>query len=148
MNPPLRTRQDVEELRRGLREGIMDVIATDHAPHSAEEKARGLEKSLMGVVGLECAFPVLYTGLALTGRVPLERVLRAMTDTPRARFGLPPAGIEPGAGDFAIFDLDKTFTIDPDTFLSKGHATPFAGWRVRGECIETYVGGNCVWRRK
>lgn len=148
MNPPIRSAADRDALLEGLLDGTIDILATDHAPHSAEEKARGLEKSLMGVVGLECAFPVLYTGLALTGRAPLATVLRAMTDTPRARFGLPPAGIEPGAGDFAIFDLDKTFTIDPDTFLSKGHATPFAGWRVRGECIETYVGGNCVWRRK
>ena len=71
-----------------------------------------------------------------------------MTDAPRARFGLPPARIDPGAGDFAIFDLDETFAIDPETFLSKGRATPFAGWRVRGKCIETYVGGNCVWRQR
>ena len=132
MNPPIRSAADRDALLEGLLDGTIDILATDHAPHSAEEKARGLEKSLM----------------ALTGRAPLSTMLRAMTDTPRARFGLPPAGIEPGAGDFAIFDLDKTFTIDPDTFLSKGHATPFAGWRVRGECIETYVGGNCVWRRK
>ena len=148
MNPPIRSAADRDALLEGLLDGTIDILATDHAPHSAEEKARGLEKSLMGVVGLECAFPVLYTGLALTGRVPLERVLRAMTDAPRARFGLPPARIEPGAGDFAIFDLDETFAIDPDAFLSKGRATPFAGWRVRGECIETYVGGNCVWRRQ
>ena len=148
MNPPIRSAADRDALVAGLLDGTIDILATDHAPHSAEEKARGLEKSLMGVVGLECAFPVLYTGLALTGRAPLATMLRAMTDAPRARFGLPPAGIEPGAGDFAIFDLDKTFRIDPDTFLSKGRATPFAGWRVRGECIETYVGGNRVWRRK
>ena len=148
MNPPIRSAADRDALLEGLLDGTIDILATDHAPHSAEEKARGLEKSLMGVVGLECAFPVLYTGLALTGRAPLATMLRAMTDTPRARFGLPTAGIEPGAGDFAIFDLDKTFTIDPDTFLSKGHATPFAGWRVRGKCMETYVGGNCVWRQR
>ena len=84
----------------------------------------------------------------LTGRVPLATVLRAMTDAPRACFHLPPVRIEPGAGDFAIFDLDETLTIDPDAFLSKGRATPFAGWRVRGECIETYVGGTGVWRRR
>lgn len=148
MNPPIRSADDRDALLEGLLDGTIDILATDHAPHSAEEKARGLEKSLMGVVGLECAFPVLYTGLALTGRVPLERVLRAMTDAPRARFGLPPARIEPGAGDFAIFDLDETFAIDPETFLSKGRATPFAGWRVRGKCMETYVGGNCVWRQR
>lgn len=148
MNPPIRSAADRNSLVEGLLDGTIDILATDHAPHSAEEKARGLEKSLMGVVGLECAFPVLYTGLVLTGRVPLATVLRAMTDAPRERFHLPPARIEPGAGDFAIFDLDKTFTIDPDGFLSKGHATPFAGWRVRGECIETYVGGTCVWRRR
>ena len=148
MNPPIRSAADRDALVAGLLDGTIDILATDHAPHSAEEKARGLEKSLMGVVGLECAFPVLYTGLALTGRAPLATMLRAMTDTPRARFGLPPAGIEPGAGDFAIFDLDETFAIDPETFLSKGRATPFAGWRVRGKCMETYVGGNCVWRQR
>lgn len=107
----------------GLLDGTIDILATDHAPHSAEEKARGLEKA-MGVVGLECAFPVLYTGLALTGRAPLATMLRAMTDTPRARFGLPPAGIEPGAGDFAIFDLDKTFTIDRTPSFPKDMPRP------------------------
>ena len=147
MNPPIRSAEDRDALIEGLNDGTVDIIATDHAPHSAGEKARGLEKSLMGVVGLECAFPVLYAGLVQTGKVRPETLLRAMTDAPRARFGLPQRRIEPGAGDFALFDLDETFTIDPQTFASKGHATPFAGQRAQGRCIQTCVGGTCVWQR-
>ena len=125
------------------------MIATDHAPHSAEEKSRGLEKSLMGVVGLETAFAVLYTGLVKTGKVPLEVILKALTDNPRKRFGLPEVHLESGeAQDFAIFDLDCEYTIDPETFVSMGHATPFAGWQVQGECIYTSVGGEAVWQKK
>lgn len=147
MNPPLRSREDRDALIEGLLDGTIDMIATDHAPHSAEEKSRGLEGSLMGVVGLECAFPVLYTGLVKTGRVPLETLLAAMTDNPRRRFGLAPASIETGAEDFAVFDLDETYSIDPETFASMGRATPFAGWKVQGRCILTCAGGNTQWQR-
>ena len=142
MNPPIRSAEDRDALVAGLIDGTVDMIATDHAPHSAEEKAKGLEKSLMGVVGIETAFAVVYTGLVKTGKVPLETVLKALTDNPRRRFGIPE-----NEGDFAIFDLDSTYTIDPDTFLSKGKATPFAGWQVAGECIYTSVGGEAVWQK-
>ncbi len=148
MNPPIRDRADREALVEGLLDGTVDMVATDHAPHSAEEKGRGLEKSLMGVVGLECAFPVLYTGLVTTGAVPLERLIEAMTDAPRMRFGLPPVALDGGgAEDFAVFDLDEEYGIDPDEFASLGRATPFEGMRVRGRCVYTSVGGETVWQR-
>ena len=149
MNPPIRSARDRDALIEGLLDGTVDMIATDHAPHSAEEKSRGLEKSLMGVVGLETAFAVLYTRLVQTGSVPLEVLIRAMTDNPRKRFGLPPVRLEDGAAqDFAVFDLSSETTINPEHFASKGRATPFAGWRVRGECIYTSVGGKAVWQKK
>ena len=147
MNPPIRGADDRDALIEGLLDGTVDIIATDHAPHSAEEKSRGLEGSLMGVVGLECAFAALYTGLVKTGRVPLERILAAMTDTPRRRFGLPPQSLRAGAQDIAIFDLDEQYLIDPDGFASMGRATPFAGMSVYGRCIRTIVGGQSVWTR-
>ena len=149
MNPPIRSAEDRDALVAGLLDGTVDMIATDHAPHSAEEKSRGLEKSLMGVVGLETAFAVLYTGLVKTGKVPLEVILKALTDNPRRRFGLPEVRLESGeAQDFAIFDLDEEYTVDPENFVSMGHATPFAGWQVQGECIYTSVGGEAVWQKK
>ncbi|MDD6144254.1 MAG: dihydroorotase [bacterium] len=142
MNPPIRSAQDRDALVEGLLDGTIDIIATDHAPHSAEEKSRGLEKSLMGVVGLETAFAVLYTRLVKTGKVPLDVILRAMTDNPRKRFGLPE-----NPDDFSVFDLDAQYTINPDTFVSMGHATPFEGWQVQGDCIYTSVGGEAVWQK-
>ena len=142
MNPPIRSAEDRDALIAGLLDGTVDIIATDHAPHSAEEKSRGLEKSAMGVVGLETAFAVLYTRLVKTGKVPLEVILAAMTDKPRKRFGIPE-----NEGDFAIFDLDAEWTVDPEKFVSMGHATPFEGWKVQGECIYTSVGGKAVWQK-
>lgn len=142
MNPPIRSAEDRDALIEGLLDGTVDIIATDHAPHSAEEKSRGLEKSVMGVVGLETAFAVLYTKLVKTGKVPLEVILAAMTDKPRKRFGIPEA-----EGDFAIFDLDAEWIVDPEKFVSMSHATPFAGWRLWGECIYTSVGGKAVWQK-
>ena len=147
MNPPLRGKADREALIEGLLDGTIDMIATDHAPHSAEEKSRGLEKSLMGVVGLETALPVLYTGLVKPGIVPLERIIQAMTDAPRQRFGLPVMDILDAPSDFALFDLDEEYVIDPQTFLSQGRATPFAGWKVQGKCEMTVVGGKAVWQK-
>lgn len=148
MNPPIRAKADQEALIEGLLDGTVDMIATDHAPHSAEEKSRGLDKSLMGVVGLECAFPVLYTGLVKPGIVPLERMIEAMTDAPRRRFGLPPVTLAEGtAEDFTLFDLSDTYAVDPETFASMGRATPFAGWPVQGRCELTIVGGKTVWQR-
>ncbi|MDD3335463.1 MAG: dihydroorotase [Eubacteriales bacterium] len=146
MNPPLRSKEDRDALIAGLLDGTIDIIATDHAPHSAEEKSRGLEKSLMGVVGLECAFPALYTGLVKPGIAPLERILTAMTDAPRKRFGLPERSMD-NPIDYAIFDLTETYEIDPSTFASMGRSTPFAGMRVQGRCEMTVVGGKAVWQR-
>ncbi len=143
MNPPLRSKADRDALIEGVLDGTIDMIATDHAPHSDEEKSRGLEKSPMGVVGLECAFPVLYTKLVKTGIVPLERIIEMMTDAPRRRFGLPVR-----EDDFTIFDLNEEYTIDPADFLSMGHATPFAGEKVYGKCRMTVCGGKTVWLTK
>lgn len=142
MNPPIRSAADRDALIEGLLDGTIDCIATDHAPHSAEEKARGLENSLMGVVGLETAFPVLYTRLVRTGLVPLEVILAALCDKPRERFGL-----EADEEDFSVFDLESEYCINPDAFASMGHATPFTGWRVAGGCVYTSVGGKAVWQK-
>ncbi len=140
MNPPLRSPEDRQALVEGLRDGTIDMIATDHAPHSAEEKARGLEKSAFGVVGLETAFPVLYTCLVKTGLVPMERILQALTTAPRTRFGIPESQ------DFCVWDLNQEYVIDPADFASMGRATPFAGWMVQGKCIATFHDGSIVYK--
>ena len=140
MNPPLRSREDREALVRGIQDGTIDMIATDHAPHSAEEKARGLEKSAFGVVGIETAFPILYTYLVKPGIVSMERLMELLVTTPRNRFGIP-MGI-----DFSIWDLEAEYAIDPADFLSKGKATPFEGWKVSGKCMATVCGGRVVYK--
>ena len=140
MNPPLRSRADREALVEGLLDGTIDMIATDHAPHSAEEKSRGLAGSAFGVVGLECAFPVLYTGLVRTGVLSLERLVALMTEAPRRRFGIPRS-----EGDWCEWDLDCEYTLDPAEFLSLGKATPFAGKKVFGRCLRTIHGGRTVY---
>lgn len=142
MNPPLRTEEDRQALIRGLQDGTIDMIATDHAPHSAEEKSRGLEKSLMGVVGLETAFPVLYTKLVKPGILPLSKLVALLSDNPRRRFGLPQKQ------DYSLWDLEETYTIDPTQFASMGKATPFAGMQVWGKCKMTIVEGEIVWLEK
>ena len=141
MNPPIRTRADRDALMEGLLDGTIDMIATDHAPHSAEEKSRGLAGSAFGIVGLETAFPVLYTGLVRPGTLPLEALVRLLTEAPRRRFGLP----QP-EDDWCEWDLETEYRIDPEEFLSRGKATPFAGWRVRGKCLRTVCGGKETWR--
>ena len=143
MNPPLRAKADRDALIEGVLDGTIDMIATDHAPHSDDEKSRGLEKSPMGVVGLECAFPILYTKLVKPGIVPLERIVDMMTTAPRRRFGLPE-----NDNDFTVFDLNEEYTIDPADFQSMGHATPFAGEKVYGKCKLTVCGGKTVWMTK
>ena len=140
MNPPLRSADDREALIEGLADGTIDAIATDHAPHSAAEKSRGLAGSAMGIVGLETAFPVLYTKLVLPGRIPLERLLDAMSDAPRRIFRIT---VKPE--DRVVIDLDKEFTIDSGTFLSMGKATPFDGWKVRGLVLQTIKNGKTVY---
>ena len=148
MNPPLRERADREALLEGLADGTIDMIATDHAPHSAGEKSRGLKGSAMGIVGLETAFPLLYTYLVKKGVVTLERLVQLMSVSPARRFGIP-CGIAPGAeANLALYDLEKEYVIDPDAFLSMGRATPFAGWTVSGECAETIYKGATVWNRQ
>ena len=146
MNPPLRGKEDRDALIAGLLDGTVDMIATDHAPHSAEEKGRGLEKSLMGIVGLETAFPVLYTHLVLPGVLTLEQLVERMSVRPRQVFGLP-GGLEPGQpADLSVLELTEEYEINPGTFLSMGRATPFAGWKVRGRNTMTMVEGQIVWQ--
>ena len=145
MNPPLRSRADREALLAGVLDGTIEVVATDHAPHTDEEKSRGLAGSAMGIVGIETAFPLLYTGLVRRGLLPLERLIDLMSTNPRRIFGLA-GGVEPGqAADFTVLDLGTRWTIDPAAFLSKGHATPFAGWEVEGCAVLTVVGGRAVY---
>lgn len=147
MNPPLRGEADRAALIEALLDGTIDMIATDHAPHSAEEKSRGLEKSAMGVVGLECAFAVLYTGLVETGLLTLERLTELMSCAPARRFKLPGGEIKAGSpADLAVFDTDTEYTIDPAEFASMGRATPFEGWRVKGKCLMTVCAGRTVWK--
>jgi len=140
MNPPLRAEDDRLALIEGVRDGTIDCIATDHAPHSAAEKARGLAQSAFGVVGLETAFAVLYTKLVRTGVLPMETVLRALVTNPRRRFGIPEGN------DFSVWRLDETFTVDPTEFASAGKATPFEGWKLQGKCVLTVLDGKIVYK--
>ena len=140
MNPPLRSADDREALIEGLADGTIDVIATDHAPHSAEEKGRGLKGSAMGIVGLETAFPVLYTKLVKTGRISLERLVEALSTAPRRIFRLPEA-----PDDYVEVDLDTPFTIRSADFASMGKATPFEGWEVYGKVCRTVYQGKTVY---
>lgn len=140
MNPPLRSREDKQALIEGIKDGTIDMIATDHAPHSAEEKGRGLEKSLMGVVGLETAFPVLYTELVTKNIITLDRLVELMSFKPKERFGIDTNN------DFAVFDISEAYKIDPEKFLSMGRATPFAGREVFGRCLLTVHNGKVVYK--
>lgn len=140
MNPPLRSREDKQALIEGIKDGTIDMIATDHAPHSAEEKGRGLEKSLMGVVGLETAFPVLYTELVMKNIITLDRLVELMSFKPKERFGIDTNN------DFAVFDISEAYKIDPEDFLSMGRATPFAGREVFGRCLLTVHNGKVVYK--
>ena len=140
MNPPLRSPEDREALVQGLLDGTIDMIATDHAPHSAEEKARGLEKSAFGVVGIETAFQILHTYLVKPGILTMEKLVEVLCDNPRKRFRLP-LGC-----DYSIWDLEAEETVDPEVFLSMGKATPFEGWKVNGKCMATVCNGQIVYR--
>lgn len=140
MNPPLRSLEDKKALIEGIKDGTIDMIATDHAPHSAEEKGRGLEKSLMGVVGLETAFPVLYTELVKKNIITLDRLVELMSFKPKERFGIDTNN------DFAVFDISEAYKIDPEDFLSMGRATPFAGREVFGRCLLTVHNGKVVYK--
>jgi dihydroorotase len=147
MNPPIRSAEDRDALVVGLQDGTIDVIATDHAPHTADEKSRGLELSAMGVVGLETSFAVVYTKLVKTGVISLEKAIEIMSAAPRRIFGLG-GGLAVGQkADIAIFDLDEKWTVDPTKFESKGHATPFEGWPLQARCRMTIVDGKVVYKR-
>ncbi len=135
MNPPLRSKADRQALIEGICDGTIDMIATDHAPHSAEEKAKGLEKSAFGIVGLETAFSVMYTHFVKTGIISKQRLTQLMCDAPRARFGI-------GQSGFSIWKLDEEYTVDPKKFLSMGKATPFEGRKLFGKCVLTVHNGH------
>ncbi len=139
MNPPIRSEEDRQALIKGLQDGTIDMIATDHAPHSSEEKSRGLQNSLMGVVGLETAFPVMYTYLVKKGIITLERLIELMAINPRRRFGLQ------STDDICVYDLQSEYKIDPCEFKSKGKSTPFDGMTVSGKNLLTICGGKAVW---
>ncbi|MBR2675813.1 MAG: dihydroorotase [Solobacterium sp.] len=142
MNPPLRSAEDREALIRGIQDGTIDVIATDHAPHSAEEKSRGLQKSAFGISGIETAFPLLYTYLVKKNVITMERLMELLVYAPRKRFGIPFS-----ENDYSIWDLEAETVIRSEDFLSKGKATPFDGWKVNGICRETVVNGKTVFER-
>ncbi len=142
MNPPLRDKSDREALVAGIVDGTIDMIATDHAPHSEEEKGKGLAGSAFGIVGIETAFPVLYTQLVETGIITLEKLVALLSTNPRERFGIPMGN------DYTVWDLHKTFIVDPAQFISKGKATPFAGWKLKGECLLTVCNGKAVYRKE
>ena len=140
MNPPLRGKEDRAALIEGIKDGAIDMIATDHAPHSAEEKSRGLEKSPFGIVGLETAFPVLYTRLVKEGVITLEKLVELLALNPRKRFNIPLGN------DFTVWDLNAKETVDPEKFLSKGRSTPFEGWELYGKCVLTVRDGQIVYK--
>ena len=139
MNPPIRSEEDRQALIEGIRDGTIDMIATDHAPHGSEEKSRGLQNSLMGIVGLETAFPVMYTYLVKKGIITLERLIELMAINPRRRFGLQ------STDDICVYDLQSEYKIDPCEFKSKGKSTPFDGLTVAGKNLLTVCGGKAVW---
>ena len=141
MNPPIRSEKDRLALVEGICDGTIDLIATDHAPHSAEEKGKGLEGSAFGIVGIETAFPVMYTHFVKKGILTLEKLVKLMCDNPRKRFSIP-VGQE-----FSVWDLEKEFTVDPGKFLSMGKATPFTGWKLNGECQLTVCDGKVVYSK-
>lgn len=141
MNPPLRSKEDRDALIAGILDGTIDMIATDHAPHSAEEKEKGLENSAFGVVGIETAFPILYTYLVKLGLISMERLVELLVINPRKRFDIP-LGC-----DYSIWDLEDAYEIDPNEFVSMGKATPFEFWAVNGRCLATVCDGKIVYKK-
>lgn len=143
MNPPLRSPADREALVAALLDGTVDMIATDHAPHSAEEKAKGFAGSMNGIVGLECAFPTLYTGLVKTGILTLEKLIALMSDNPRKRFAL--GCLDVTENEYTVWDLSAVSRVNPGAFATMGRSTPFEGMEVYGRCIATVYSGECVY---
>lgn len=150
MNPPLRSASDRQALVEGLSDGTLDIIATDHAPHTAQEKSRGLEQAPFGIVGLETAFPLLYTKLVKQGVLSLEALAKAMTEKPAAIFGFSDRGklLQGCKADLVLIDLDQEKPAEAKQFASKGKNTPFDGWHLRGFPVKTIVGGNIVWEER
>ena len=146
MNPPIRSAADRAALIEGIKDGTIEVIATDHAPHTAEQKGKGLAGSAMGVVGLETSFAVIYTKLVREGVISIEKAIELMTENPRRIFNLGGALMEGERADIAIFDITTPFTVDTNNFLSMGKATPFEGWELYGQCVLTLYGGKVVWK--
>ncbi len=147
MNPPLRDESDRLALIEGVCDGTIDMIATDHAPHSAEEKGRGLENSAMGIVGIETAFPLLYTYLVKQNIITLDKLVELMSTNPAKRFGFNSSLADGMPADFTVFNLNKKYIINPDDFVSMGRATPFEGYEVFGECLMTVSKGNIAWQK-
>ena len=147
MNPPIRSAEDRDALVEGLKDGTIDVVATDHAPHTLEEKSRGLAGSAMGVVGLETSFAVIYTKLVREGVITLEKAIEVLSEAPRRIFNLGGGLYEGEAADIAVFDLDTEYDVNPEEFHSKGRSTPFEGWHLWGECCLTMVDGKIVWKK-
>ena len=139
MNPPLRSADDREALIEGIVDGTVDMIATDHAPHSAEEKSRGLEKSAFGIVGIETAFSIMYTHLVKTGKITMERLCELMCIAPRERFGFK------YDNSYSVFELETPYTVDPEKFASMGRSTPFAGAELYGRCVLNVIDGKTVY---
>lgn len=146
MNPPIRAKADREELIKGIKDGAIDMIATDHAPHSQEEKSRGL-RSINGIVGIETAFPVLYTKLVKTGEISLEHLINLMSTNPSKRFGLDIEIAEGKDANLCVFDLDEEYKIDANEFYSMGKCTPFADWKVYGKCLLNFTNGKKVFEK-
>lgn len=142
MNPPIRDEKDREALIEGILDGTIDMIATDHAPHSLEEKSKGLRDSAMGITGLETAFPILYTKLVKAGILTLDKLIELMSTNPRKRFGLTCSDTDK---EYAVWDIGTEYSIDSETFESMGKSTPFDGWRVYGKCLKTVVNDKTVW---
>ena len=147
MNPPLRSRADMEALREGVADGTIDVIATDHAPHSAEEKSKGLEKSAMGVVGIETSLAATYTFMVGGGVISLERLVEIMSLTPRRLLGIGGGIVLGEMLDATLVDLNKEFCVEPAKFLSMGKSTPFEGMRLRGEVLMTIANGRLAYEK-
>ena len=147
MNPPIRSAEDRDALVEGLKDGTIDVVATDHAPHTLEEKSRGLAGSAMGVVGLETSFAVIYTKLVREGVISLEKAIEVLSEAPRKIFNLGGGLYEGEAADIAVFDLDAEYDVNPEEFHTKGRSTPFEGWHLWGECCLTMVDGKIVWKK-
>ena len=148
MNPPLRSADDREALIEGIMDGTIEVLATDHAPHAANEKAKGLAGSAFGIVGIETSFPLMYTHFVKTGRMTFDHLMKIMSENPRRLFSMGGKLAVGEKADLAVFDLEREYEIRPEEFLSMGHSTPFEGWKVSGECVLTLCRGEIAYEKR